>query len=139
MNGDGSGHQGKHPPVSVVKAAERAFREQREARVSVLGLVFDSFFDLGTPTRAPRILMFATDSFDLMLTVSMTPRGNRLGGLVLGLNDAVVRVRRPMRATIALLADPDGVLEQTTVPPGTASLVVSTQAGDSWQSRWLTL
>lgn len=138
MTGDWSGPR-RHPPVPVVKAAERAFREQRAPRVGLVTLVFDSFFDLNGSQRVPRLLMFTVDAFDLVLTVSVTPRGNLVGGVVLGGGELVVGIRRPMRATIALRAGTDGVLEQTMVPPGTASILVSAATGESWQSRWLTL
>ena len=95
-------HRGtrRRPPVLVLKAAQRAFRERRAPRAGPATLVFDSFVDENVPERVSRSLMFAADRFDLLLTVSVTPRGNLVGGEVLGVKLLIIGIRRPMRATL---------------------------------------
>jgi hypothetical protein len=127
------------PPAPVVKAAERAFRERDAPRAGHVMLVFDSFDDDPETEVAPRLLLFTADSFDLVLTVSSTPRGNALGGSLLGPMALTVAIRRPLRATIAIRAGEDGLLADTLVPPGTASVLVRAASGLTWQSDWLTL
>jgi hypothetical protein len=54
----------------------------------------------------------------------------------------VVGIRRPLRATIVLRSDDNGVLVDTAVPSGASCVVVYTQdgeKGEKWESEWLTL
>jgi hypothetical protein len=127
------------PPEPVVKAAERAFRERETPRAGKVALVYDSFRDDAQPGRAPRLLMFTAGSLDLLLTIASTPKGNLVGGWLLGTLPVAVGIRRPLRATIALHAGEDGMLAETLVPPGTASVLVHAATGRSWQSDWMTL
>jgi hypothetical protein len=129
----------RRPPDPVVRAAERAFREHGTPRAEDVMLVFDSFVDDTGPERTPRTLMFTADTFDLVLTVESTPRGNAVGGSLLATQPLAVEIRRPLRATIAIHAGHDGLLTETLVPPGTASLLVHAVGGRTWQSDWLTL
>jgi hypothetical protein len=122
-----------------VKAAERAFRERDAPLAGDVMLLFDSYVDEAARKRQPRLLMFTADSFDLMLTVRSTPRGNELGGSLFGARSLTVEIRRPLRATITIHAGGDGVLTETLVPPGTASVLVHAESGRTWRSEWLTL
>jgi hypothetical protein len=131
----------KRPPALVVNAARRAFRERLTSGARHAELVFDSFADLDeTFESAPRMLMFSADGFDLLLTITREPRGDRVEAAVLTPAKPVeVSIRRPTRATIALRATPDGYLAPTTLPPGTASVYARASDGRAWQTDWLTI
>ena len=104
-------------------------------------LVFDSFTDVEeTFENGPRMLMFSADGFDMLLTITREARGDRLEASVLTPSKPVtVTIRRPTRATIAIRVTPDGALEPTTVPPGTASVFARSSDGRTWQTDWLTI
>ena len=83
--------------------------------------------------------MLSADTFDLILTIGTTSRGNAIGGAIMTSMQLSVAIRRPLRATIALPADENGALVEAVVPGGTACVVVSDAAGRTWVSDWLTL
>lgn len=134
------------PPTLVVAAARGAFREHADRTTVGASLVLDTIRDEVSGDCARRLLMVAGETFDLVLTVTRTPRGNAIGGAFLfdaarGVHSETraVGIRRPLRATIVLSADRNGVLCETVIPAGPACVIVRDAAGDTYHSNWLTL
>jgi hypothetical protein len=131
----------RRPPLMVVNAAQRAFRERPASESGRAELVFDSTRD-DVEREGARVLMFTSEDFDLVLTVAPSSRGALVGGAAMSRVPIVVGIRRPLRATIVLRSDDNGVLVDTAVPSGASCVVVYTQdgeKGEKWESEWLTL
>jgi hypothetical protein len=113
------------------------YKEGLEAWKNVLPLARDDIEREGA-----RVLMFTSEDFDLVLTVAPSSRGALIGGAAMSRVPIVVGIRRPLRATIVLRSDDNGVLVDTAVPSGASCVVVYTQdgeKGEKWESEWLTL
>ncbi len=127
------------PPRLVVAAARHAFQEHARAARAHASIVFDSARDDDSRESSPRVLMITGDTFDLILTIAPSPRGEVVGGAIISDRKVEVEIRRPRRATLALTADDAGELAETTIPAGPARVIVRGPAGETSQSDWFTL